>query len=177
MCSSNNIGRDWIGPRTRDLFRPVTVDGSRVAREQGRLQTNLRRTGIPTPDANAQYTMHSFRVEGAVSHSLADTVVADIMSLVGLNCAGVHIYVRSSEVYRGYILHPHHGGKRKHESHEQTYMDANELPTLPEFAKQTPLFRGGGGAVLYLGKGIHTSTAGHDEVLVVSSNLTFMLRY
>lgn len=37
------------------------------------------------------------------------------------------------EVYRGYSIPPRR--ERKRESHQQAYLDANMLPTLPEFAK------------------------------------------
>ena len=54
--------------------------------------------------------------------------VADITSLVGWKSAGV------AQKYIG-VTPPHHGDKRKRESYEQAYMNANELPTLPEYAE------------------------------------------
>ena len=117
-------------------FTPTNSDGSRVVgalkagQMTGSLQTYKRCARVPPPGDNTQYTMHSFRVGGARrSRSFAGTVIADIMSLVGWKSAGV------AERYVG-ATPLHHGDKRKRESHEQAYMDANELPTLPEFAKR-----------------------------------------
>ena len=99
------------------LFPPVNVDGSRgtgtlkAAHMAASLQAYLRRADVPPPDTT-QYTIHSFRVGGAVSRSLAGTTVADIMSFVGWKCAGV------AQRYIG-ATPPHHGEKRKLESHEQ----------------------------------------------------------
>ena len=100
------------------LFPPVNEDGSsgtgtlKAAHMTASLQAYLRRAEVPPPDATTLYTMHSFRVGGAVSRSLAGTTVADIMSLVRWKCAGV------GQTYIGATL-PSHGEKRKRESHEQ----------------------------------------------------------
>ena len=65
---------------------------------------------------------------GAVSGSLAGTAVAYIMSLVGWKSAGV------AERYVGAT--PLTTERNASGSHEQAYMDANDLPTLPDFAKR-----------------------------------------
>ena len=75
------------------LFPPVNVDGSRgtgtlkAAHVTASLQAYLRRAEVTPPDANTQYTMHSFRV-GAVSRSLAGTTVAEITPLVVASVPG-----------------------------------------------------------------------------------------
>ena len=116
------------------LFLPVNSDGSRATealkaeQTMTSLQAYLYRAGVPPPDANTQYTVHSFRVGGAVSRSLAGMAVADIMPLVGWESAGV------AQMCIG-DTPPNHGEKRKRKNHKRACMDANELPTLPEFAK------------------------------------------
>ena len=115
------------------LFLPVNSDGSRATealkaeQTMTSLQAYLYRAGVPPPDANTQYTVHSFRVGGAVSRSFAGKEVADIMPLVGWKSTGVaQRYIEATP--------PHHGEKKR-ESHEEANMDTDELPTLLEFAK------------------------------------------
>ena len=100
------------------LFPPTNGDRStgvgalKATEMTAGVQPYPRCSRVPPPGANTQYTMHSFRVGGAVSRSLAGTTVADIMSLVRWKCAGV------GQTYIGATL-PSHGEKRKRESHEQ----------------------------------------------------------
>ena len=115
------------------LFRSANYDGSRAtgvlkaAQMTASFQAYHRRAGLPPAHANTQYTMHSFRVGGAVSRSFAGKEVADIMPLVGWKSTGVaQRYIEATP--------PHHGEKKR-ESHEEANMDTDELPTLLEFAK------------------------------------------
>ena len=69
--------------------------------------------------------MHSFRVGGSLSKSLAGTVVDEIMKIGGWKTESVakyHIGATSSDKI--------HGSKRKH---GQSYASAIELPLSPEF--------------------------------------------
>ena len=75
------------------LFPEVNADASRgsvqwpAARMTATLQAHIRAGRLQ--DAGGQYTMHSFRVGGAVSQSLAGTAVEALMDFVGWKTKGV----------------------------------------------------------------------------------------
>ena len=110
------------------LFPVVTAEGGRkslpssAARMTTILQEHLRGAGLPS-----DLTMHSFRVGGSLSKSLARTTVNEIMKIGGWKTESVAQYyieaTSSGKVYNS---------KRKR---GQNYVSARELPLSPEFEK------------------------------------------
>ena len=112
------------------LFPSVSAEGGRgslslsAARMATALQDHLRAAELPSP-----FTMHSIRVGGSLSNSLAGTAVDEIMKFGGWKTESVaKYYIGATSIDSGRV----HGSKRKR---GQTYNDASELPLLPEFEK------------------------------------------
>ena len=112
-----------------DLFPAATAEGGRnrlslslcAARMTANLQSYLWMADLPN-----HFTMHSFRVGGSLSKSLAGTAVDEIMK-IGWKTESVakhYIGATSSGQVRG--------SKKKR---GQSYADASELPLTPEFRK------------------------------------------
>ena len=104
--------------------RPKLVSSYRIW--QGRVQ--FSHTQTPTP--NARRTQSEREEPQAVNRDYGNSE----HGVTGEQ----EIRRGTSEVYRGYSIPPRRS--RKWESHEQAYMDANKLPTLPEFANYMQLF-------------------------------------
>ena len=105
------------------LFPPTNGDRStgvgalKATEMTAGVQPYPRCSRVPPPGANTQYTMHSFRVGGAVSRALPGTAVAEIMSLVGWNASGRHeqAYMGANALsYLHYQSWPN-GTQRSHE--------------------------------------------------------------
>ena len=95
---------------------------------------DITRTGavLPRPDANALHTMHSIRAGGAVSHLLVSAAAAGTVSLVSRNYAGPGVSLRGIP---GLATPIPPRDKESGKVTNRLTTDANELPTLPEFAK------------------------------------------
>ena len=100
-----------------------TAEGGRgslplsAARMTTALKGHLRAAGLPS-----HFTMHSFRVGGSLSKSLAGTCIMKIRGLKTEPVAKHYIGATCSEKV--------HGSKRKR---DQSYASASELPLPPEF--------------------------------------------
>jgi len=125
ISAAQRIGWDLTAGH---LFPVITTEGGRGsrplsgARMTASLQGHLREAGLPS-----HFTMHSFRVGGSLSRSLAGTAVDEIMKIGGWKTESIakyYIGATSSGKVRG--------GKRKR---GQSYADASELPLSPEFEK------------------------------------------
>ena len=110
------------------LFPVVTAEGGQgslplpPASMTTVLQAHLRAAGLPS-----HFTMHSFRLGGSLSKSLAGTAVDEIMKIGGWKTAALakyYIGATSSGKMRG--------RKRKR---GQSYACASELPLSPKFQK------------------------------------------
>ena len=127
------------------LFPEVNGDGSRggnklaAAAMTANLQAIIKRAGL---DEGRNYTMHSFRVGGAVSQSLAGTAVEALMTFVGWKSRTIaHRYI-------GVGLSTQGGeqpgkGRRANGSRyerEQDYQKATELPLQEGFAEHFSAF-------------------------------------
>ena len=119
---------DGVGLNRRAPVPVVTAEGGQgslplpAARVTTALQAHLRAAGLPN-----HFTMHSFRVGGSLSKSLAGTAVDEIMKIGGCKTESVakhYIGATSSEKV--------HGSKKKR---GQSYASADELPLSPEFQK------------------------------------------
>ena len=84
------------------------------------LQAHLRAAGLPT-----HFTMHSFRVGGFLSKSLAGTAVDEIMKIAGWKTESVAKY------YVGATSSGKVPGSKR--TRGQSYASASELPLTPEF--------------------------------------------
>ena len=108
------------------LFPVVTAGGDRgnlqlpAARMTTALQAHLRAAGLPS-----HFTMHSFRVGGFLSKSLAGTAVDEIMQIGGWKTETVaKYYIRATSSEKEL------GSKR---TRDQSYASASELPLSPDF--------------------------------------------
>ena len=120
---------DWVGlnhwaplPRCYDRRWPSPSLFLSAARMTANLQSYLR-----MEDLSNHFTMHSLRVGGSLSKSLAGTAVDEIMKIGGWKIESVAKYcigATSSGQVRG--------SKKKR---GQSYADASELPLSPEFRK------------------------------------------
>ena len=108
------------------LFPVVTAGGDRgnlplpPTRMTTALQAHLRAAGLTD-----HFTMHSLRVAGSLSKSLAGTAVDEIMQIGGWKTASVakyYIGATSSEKVLG-----------SNRTRGQSYASASELPLSPEF--------------------------------------------
>ena len=122
------------------LFPPVNVDGSRgtgapkAVHMTASLQAYPRRPDVPPPDSyHAMH--HKLRPRGRSREPLTRRYHGRRRHVSGR----LEVRRSSSEVYRG-LLHPTTTERRRSRSHEQAYMDANVLSTLPEFAKTYAAF-------------------------------------
>lgn len=125
ISAAQGLGWDL---RKGRLFPVVTPEGSRgreklsAPRMTADLQGHLRRANLPS-----HFTMHSFRVGGSLSKSLAGTAMDEIMQIGGWKTESVAKYYIGATTSKAV-----QGGKRQRDG---AYADASAWPLSPEFEK------------------------------------------
>ena len=94
------------------------------------LQAHLRAAGMEYK----RYTMHSFRVGGAASHSMDGTAMEVLMEYVGWKSAAV------ARRYVGVTASAAAAGVKR--SRETAFIEADALPLSEQFARSYTAFRG-----------------------------------
>ena len=115
------------------LFSVVLADGARgsvvlsAPRMTAALEGNLRAAGMPD-----HFTMHSFRVRGSVSKSLAGTAVDDIMKIGGWKTE------RIAKYYIGPTTTARVPASKRKRDHD--YANAGDLSLSPAFEPDISAF-------------------------------------